>query len=603
MRKLLLYAVGLLMGSTWGIAAPGACPSGSPVTGNHCYYIAANGTDTNTGADESHPWLRAPGMPNCSNTCAGVTSGTGNIGFIFRGGDTWHFGNSGASPYTGGTWDIYNWGIYGYSNLVSNCVYEGTQSGCWYFGVDKTWHTGATWARPILTADNPLLATPGYASYAASCAYQVATTTRGNNIMVSLGNFEILDNFEFTGMCTSDSSVTSGNQDAYVEVPGGSSDAFGMVFITNDYFHGWSGTATAGTGNSNWKGTIIGGGSNNLEAIDHIVVDGSDSDYGAYAWATFPSFYHFRDSIVRYTGQGVGQQCHDIHDNIFEYMYTHDPNAGSHSNVLECNHEANGSAPNQPSNTPNVFYNNIGRHYDPNLMSTGQVNWWFCPNTIPDFWFGNILYDTGGYNDGNLWAMAGAPTYSDCTATGGQFMFNNTISGGYQLCHGNGSNVTGGIYTTVFNEHLLNSPWDGSGCTGYLDSSDISMTWATGNSQGYMSGSAGISDSDTCANDTTKPCSPTSAGNGTVGTGANHNAYCATLATYSTEPAIGTDAANACKLATTDACSYNLTTHTMTCPAQTAVVRPPSSAWDAGAYQFSNGIMAAPAGFFLARND
>ena len=85
--------------------AQGACPASAPVTGNHCYFIAANGSDANSGTSESSPWLHAPGMPNCTGQCAKVTPTAGE-GFIFRGGDTWHFGNSATMPYTGGNMDL-----------------------------------------------------------------------------------------------------------------------------------------------------------------------------------------------------------------------------------------------------------------------------------------------------------------------------------------------------------------------------------------------------------------------------------------------------------------------------------------------------------------
>jgi hypothetical protein len=176
-------------------------------------------------------------------------------------------------------------------------------------------------------------------------------------------------------------------------------------------------------------------------------------------------------------------------------------------------------------------------------------------------------------------------------------MFNNTLSGTIQVCHMQGSNVTGGAFTTVYNEHLLNTPWDGTGCTGRSDSSNISMTWATGNSQGYMKGSPGVTDSDTCANETT-PCAPISLTNSTVGAGHNLTSsstvadavtttWCATLASFSSEFAIGTEAANACKFGTTDGCTYITSNHTMSCSGQTAVARPATTAWDSGAYQYS----------------
>ena len=184
--------------------------------------------------------------------------------------------------------------------------------------------------------------------------------------------------------------------------------------------------------------------------------------------------------------------------------------------------------------------------------------------------------------------------YSLCTNTGGQFMFNNTLSGGQQPCHLSGSNTTGGRYLTVLNEHLINTPWDGTGCTGRNDASNVAMTWAAAHTQGYTTGTVGMSDADHCAHDTTTPCAPTASGNATVGAGANHQAYCTALATFSSEPAIGTEAANACKNGTTNACAYNSTTHTMNCPGQVAITRPSSGALDVGVYQFSSVQTQAP---------
>jgi hypothetical protein len=590
LRAALFVVCFLICGSAF---AAGVCPSGLPVSGSNCYFIAANGSDSNSGTSESTPWLHAPGMPNCAGVCATVTPSAGQ-GFIFRGGDSWHFGNSGLAPYTGGTWNMDP-----HDGNEASCVYEGTQTGCIYYGVDLTWFTGASWTRPILNADNATST-----SLVSSCSFQIANGTNGShNQFVVLARAAIFDNFEMRGLCSNEPGDPATNSTYLVFYGNGNGCQTGdtspacMTFMVNLYLHGWTATTTAGTSSSSQPCVLIGGGFNGLQTIDHVVIDGQDSSPGSCAWGTFPSFYHMRDSIVRYTNQGVGQWCHDIHDNIFEYLYEHNPGAGSHTNVLECNNDSTGNALHQPQNTPNVVYNNIDRHLDPNMSSDGQVNLWFCPNTMKEYWFNNLLYDTGypGGN-GNFWAIAGAPTYSNCTNAGGQFMFNNTISGGQQPCHLGGSNTTGGQFLTVLNEHLLNSSWDSTGCIGRNDASNISMTWATGNSQGYMSGSAGRADADTCANDSTTPCAPTSAGNGTVGTGGNHQAYCTALAAFSSEPAIGTDAANACKFGTTDGCAYNASAgvHAMQCPAQTAFARPASAAWDEGAYQYSASQSQAP---------
>jgi hypothetical protein len=552
-------------------ASGGACPSGLPVTGNNCYFIAANGADTNSGTTESSPWLHAPGMPNCKSNCAAVTPAAGN-GFIFRGGDTWHFGittDSANNPASGGEWAMYNWG-------GGTCNYEGTTSGCIYWGVDKTWFSGSGWARPILNGDNPTST-----SLVASCAYQVGS----NNNAMGLYNGEYFDNFELTGFCSSRNPASSGpSQDIWIGYGG-----TGSIFETNLYIHGWTATTSAGTSNNVQPCTLLGGSTQSTaqQFLIGIVIDGSDSNPGACAWGLFPMFSHMKDSIIRYTTQGVGQNCHDIHDNIFEYIYN--PDVPTHGNILECNGDANGS-------TPNVFYNNTMRHINPNFFSSGQVGWWFCPNTTPEYWFNNLVYDTGGNGDGNLWAYAGPPIYS-CSNTGGQYMFNNTLVDALQPCN-NSTDSNGGLYLTVYNEHLINTPFAAGGahdCAGHNDASNIVMTDSTSSSQGYTSSSAAINSGYVnCTNESTAPCSPTAANNSTVGAGANHMAYCNALAGFTSELAISADAANACKYGTTDGCSYNLSNHTMSCPAQTPVARPTIAAWDAGAYQFSGSQAQAP---------
>ena len=154
-------------------AAGGACPSGANYTNPAnpagslvtlsslgvtvgCYYISATTpsggvapSDSNTGTDELHPWLHAPGMANCSSNCAAVNFSQGTqlagIGFIFHGGDTYHFGQN-TGDYTGGVWE---W------NPSSGGPY-GTASHPIYLGVDPGWYSGGAWARPIFTADNSL---------------------------------------------------------------------------------------------------------------------------------------------------------------------------------------------------------------------------------------------------------------------------------------------------------------------------------------------------------------------------------------------------------------------------------------------------------------
>jgi hypothetical protein len=576
---LLAFAGLFFMSST--CFAQGACPANSPLTGNHCYFVAANGSDSNNGTSESTAWLHAPGMPACTASCAKLNAGNGGIGIILRGGDTWHEGNSGATPYTGGTWDLYGWFSNAYAASLPNCVYEGAQTGCLYVGVDITWYSGSSWARPILTGDNP--ASTGFVS---NCAYQTANPGNNfnNNNLVNVPGFTIVDSFELTGLCSNSANTANGNSYFAGWASSGTNSAVSM--LENVYMHGWSATSSAGTGSQSHPLTVLNGGGGVHEVFDHIVIDGSDSDPEVAAWGTFPIFSHMRDSIVRYINQGVGQGCHDIHDNIFEHFYNTE--LDGHVNAFECNTDATGS-------TPNVFYNNVFRHFDPSF-GNGEVVW-FCPNSTPEYWFNNLMYDVVGNGQGQPWNVVGPPIYTGCSNTGGQFMFNNTLVDANQPCRLTNDN-TYGQYLTVYNEHLINTGYGAPGspqCVGGPNSSsNISTTDAAATSQGYTTGSPGTVSKNTCANDSTTPCVPTTSTSPTVGAGSNLQAYCTTLASFTSEPAIGNDAANACKYGTSDGCAYNATSHSMVCPAQPNVTRPTganptSTAWDSGAYQL-NGL-------------
>jgi hypothetical protein len=461
-----------------------------------------------------------------------------------------------------------------------------------YVGVDKTWFSGGSWARPILTGDNPTLA--GAGNFVSSCPYANIPNVYGNfgpNSIVIVGGWTIIDNFELTGLCAKD--VNEGGGDFYLE--GWASDGnHGQVsFLTNVYMHGWTATSAAGTNPSGHPVTLIGGGGGVLQVFDHMVIDGTDSNPQEAGWGTFPEFYHFRDSIIRYVGaQGVGAQCHDIHDNIFEHMYAGGGiGRDGHINIMECNHDYSASG------TANVFYNNTMRHNDPSIGNA--EGWWFCPNTTPEYWFNNVMYDAFPPGSGQAWPVAGPGQYPDCTNTGGQYLFNNTYLNISGVPCGKGTDPNGlAGFLHAFNNHLIGSTWQAGTAPcdgGPRSATNISQNDAQATTQGYTTGSPGtVGQPNNCANNTTTPCGPISSGKATVGAGTNFtSAYCNTLATF-TEYAIGTEAANACKLGTTDGCAYDSTAHAMNCPGHTPTARPTSGKWDAGAYQQVGVSSSAP---------
>ena len=588
----------LLLFSATCFASGGSCPSNLPVgtPSGGCYYVSAQSgaSDSNSGTSESSPWLHAPGMPNCTGLCASTPPSkftTWSAGIIFRGGDTWHEGNSSLSPYTGGAYAI-EW-----IGNSSACAYESAQTGCLYIGVDTTWYNssvcGSSWCRPKLDEDNALSTSP-----VSSCSYHTAALPSplpsATNNMFYDRDWVYFDSFEFRGFCSANmAGYAAGGNDNVLNVPN-NGGAFGSaeIMFNNIYIHGWTITTGTSTGNSS-PCILLGGSTTDNADITGLVIDGSDAVAGGCMAGYDPSFYHFKDSILRYTTNLSGVSCHDIHDNIFEYFPTgtYQLSAGlgswgNHPNMFECNSDWAGS-------TPNVVYNNIFRHDNPNVAGVGEQHFQVVPPTsTPEYYFNNLMYDLIG---GEYFLLCEAP-HGQCSNTGaaGQWMFNNTLVDAIQPCSIGPSGYVGGQYLTLSNEHLINTPFDnvgGTNCVGYSSATNIVMSDATATTQGYTTGSTGYSGAtNTCANDKNKPCSPTASSNGTVGAGTNFQSYCTKLASYTSETAIGTDAANACKYGTTDGCTYNTSTHTMVCPAQSAIARSGSGAWDVGAYAFGSAL-------------
>jgi hypothetical protein len=553
-------------------AAGGACPASASYlnTANpagplvtlsslgitSCYYIAASGSDSNNGTSESTPWLHVPGMPNCTNTCNSVTPAAGE-GFIFRGGDTWHFGNSGASPYTGGEWQWNNWDGSSASNML-------------YVGVDQTWYSGTSWSRPILTGDNPTRT-----SAVSSCAYTIPTGSfnQTNSLLVLGGlKYTIFDNFELTGMCWNSSS--GGAQ--YVYSSGSASGFNSPYYIENLYIHGWTHTSSAPQGGNNGGHALFGYNQNFGVVYQFNVIDGSDSDDNSLsAFGESVDTYILQYNVIRHTsGSNISLTCHIIHDNLFEY-FTNVTDGSTHSDLFWCENEAGASEFWAGDGTPNLFYNNIIRYIGTEyLTAISDVVTMTPPSASAyyggtDYVFNNVFHDyyLGSGTNYNDWCENDA----GCSRTA---LFNNTMVAGLPnytgciMCDQSG----GTPVTSVNNDWITNAGStpgavianNGSGVT---ESSAVYMTPAQASTQGYTS-----------AND----FAPTSSSGSTVsasGTNETSN-YCAALSNSLAE--------TACVNGITGV-SYNSTNHTVVYPAFPAVARAPSGSWNAGAYQFSSG--------------
>lgn len=569
LRAAILIACFLYAGRTF--AAGGTCPSGANYLNSstntvvtlaslgitNCYYVAANGSDSNTGTDESDPWLHAPMMPSCSSACLAVQNGAfgPGVGIILRGGDTWHMGNSGASPYTGGTW-----------NFNGSPYVNGSASNPIYIGVDQTWFSGGAWARPILTGDNPASTSTNLSS----CSYQIAP---GNDVVSFAARmYYIFDNFELTGLCESD--LNASKSDKFVNY----SSIEGPMYFFNLYIHGWTHvqfgnpvsptecTATtvcfnmyAFYGSTQSLNASVG-----AERIMYNVIDGSDSDPVANGVCYCGSW----DSAYNYFGHATNQivrTLHLFHDNLMEYIVDN-----GHANVLESVGDAQGT---------NAVYNNVFRH----LAPTGNPNmvgiWVFpFPGSTTDV-FNNMMYDV--IQQIQMLDIGTAGTHQ---AMGQENIFNNLWQAdpntvGYVV----GCSAQGYPYPTTLanNLYIVDSSTYSSGCASQKQVtfiSELSMSNSKGASLGYGSFEAA-------------PFSATSVSAPTVAKGTNvgnlNAAFCSALSVAANSDPTLSGAAAACEADTTYACTYSSTNHAVSCPAQPSVSRPLTSAWDIGPWQFN----------------
>lgn len=462
-------------------------------------------------------------MPSCTDNCAKATPSAGQ-GFIFRGGDNWHFGNSSAAPYTGGTW---TW------------AWSGTSSTGIYIGVDQSWYSGASWARPVLTGDNPLST-----SAVSSCPYQSGSS----NVMMQFygRDYYQFDNFEMTGLCEKNSNLSYGDN-AYI-----GDGTVGPDTYSNIYIHGWTHLAYSCSGGSGFcfgMYGFVGAGSEDQDVIVRTVIDGSDSDPTGIA-AIMNALYDVHQSVFIRTANILGGNCHTFHDNyLYESAEPGDNNA--HGNIYECNGEASVS-------TPNTFYNNvIGPTYD----AVGVGLWPEPAVGATDYYFNNVMWGTtcGGGNCVNI----GQNGY----AQGALVFFNNTFQNpsNTAILQDNGTSNYSHQLTTENNLWITNASNGVSTAGSWTSTTDLTLSQSTATNDGYTSSQTNV-------------FFPTSSSDPTVGHGTNvQSTFCTALAGDSSAYA-------ACQKATTYGVTYNATNHTVgssgLAPAEW------SATPDIGAYQF-----------------
>lgn len=540
--KFLLLILILIVASA--AKAQGTCPSGLPVTGTNCYFVAATGVDSNNGTSESTPWLHAPGMSTATGLASSTTIHAGN-GIVLRGGDTWHFGNSGSTPFAGYQTNAWNFTT---SGSATNCQINPASAlvytSCIYIGVDQTWFNssvcGASWCRPMMNGDNPLST-----SSPASCSFEDSGHTQTINFS---GQYLYIDNLEVLGFCWN---IT--NPDAFI-VSINQNDRY-----TNAYHHGWTMGLTASgcggcDGDEYWQITTLSTTGFLYSRIDHNVYDGSDSTFGnlfgsfgdasGAIWHTQGEVDH---NVINHASNGVKfTPTWMFHHNYLDAMYEPKP-GGTHGNIWELN----GSTIDWTMSTYGydnlVLRNNIGETFDvyPGAAASSKKG----------YLFNNVQVNPDGNAGVNCYLVEG-----DGVGGPGPFQFFNNTSVSACVMRSGHSTTNSGVYQN--NQFLSFSP--------AILSSFTSLATVTDNGNEIFQ-TTGVA----CgSNSPSSNYAPTSGACATVGAGANLSSICSGMD--------NAEAAADC-LNGFNPVTYNQTNHTAVDTAPVAR----GTTWDAGAYEFN----------------
>lgn len=499
MKRLLLLAFLFLFcapafaGTTYYVCA---------ATGSPCF-----ASDSNAGTSKTVTWLHDPRM---SSFTGSYTHAAGDK-IIFRGGDTWHYGNSSAAPYFA-TWTIST---------------SGTSSAEDYLGVDTTWFNssvcGSAWCRPIITGDNALST-----SFVSSCTYDQSTSM---GLKLNAVSYLTVDNFEWPGRCWSSTSANSAAIYNYESC---------NVTLSNNYFHGW--TATVGSADDQM---VLGNlnGSCGIVTNSHIysnVFDGSDSSAAAGGSSSCTNAYnpaypcqsgqgvqidgaYIYGNVFRYlSNDAVVNNLVAYHDNLAEYLYNSyrglaSP-TGPHSNVIN-------DFATSATGSPIYFYNNIVRHnYSSELIyltvasgSTGYAfNNVFFDNlqysssaTAPQNCLIFETFSTTGTQTAYIYGNTFDADTDDPTGGGCQVQFNKSGNGGssppwngpgyFENNHAIGTTNLAGLYECA-------SP---SSCTIHDNGNELFQATAAARTQGYTQAGTNDGPAQSC---TAATCSTLQAG-------------------------------------------------------------------------------------------
>ena len=568
--KRLLFLCSLLCLVTPAFGA-GACPTGSnwvnlttPVSGGAqnlttasalgctgAYYVSAAGSDSNAGTSEVVPFLHAPTMTNFTGS-ATLPAGTW---IVFRGNDTWHFGNSALVPYVGAkSWTPTNNGTAGHPTYIT---------------VDPNWFSGSSFGRPIFSGDNPL---PSTSSLASSCTYDF---TAVNVLNMGASGHIHADGIEMANFCWSGNNTNAG----FFSYDG--TDAG----VLRSYCHAM--TEVTGT-TSDEQACIHGRGNAYISDLTNQclfnVFDNSDGSQGTNG--TYPNGHATMEAIetscavIAYSvfnrvSNGAVSQSTQMHDLLMHDLYDPNLNQGgsNHGNLW---------------NVDNDSLHNLGTQLLYNIIAYNNntgVGFWLMPTTT-SYTFNVVIWNF--HNTGDCLRTGGSVITSNPLApVTTDYMYNMVLDG---TCKVDGVGASpGGDPAKSGPVHFANNQF-GNYSLGAIPAPNANTTLTQCDPASGEPGPTICTWTDDGTNiwsvvgySSSNNYAPTSGSGVTVGTGTNQTSLCSI---FSSDNALCSGIASVGEVSGWGGqiASY---------PGVPIVARPSSGAWDTGPYEFSSVTQAS----------
>lgn len=391
-------------------------------SGRTFYIDYASGSNSNSGTSNSSPWKSHPYMQT-STGCTGSGSAPSYAHqagdrFIFKGGVSWP-----AACFS------------------MNVAAGGTTSAQDYYGVDQSWFTGSSFARPRF-----------------DCNFIVPT---GNVLISSTATNIIFDNLEIVHQGINANGVF-GTQAAFQFNAGGTG-----VIIENSLIHDWVATNTISTNTINYSaGSVYGPLTlSNTEINDVNGYFGSGHTAVSFGGAC-QNCAEVKNSHIHHTMAAcfTVYSCHDSEfDHITSAIQAYDSDI--HTQVIE----------NDYGQGVEKIYNNLIHDNIPvgvTVYTCAQTNF-----------YNNVMW-----NNGNKEILLGGCSNNSASSVAN--IYNNTVDCSNTSCFGTDSKATLAGTVNLENNHWITngSPIsNASAIATFNQNNNITMSTSVATSQGYTS--------------------------------------------------------------------------------------------------------------------